>query len=349
MDGHARIDRSNQGRMSLSAGHTLGATAATDTAAARRVDATAGVAWLSARPEYWPPPRGGEALRGVACLLFGVGTGGAGWLARLAHSDWFAGLEPQAKDLAAGGVARGSWAAPASGAFGDEGRLAAAAETFFASAPLPSAWYAAVAVPLGAGPAEQSATLGLVGALTKRRDPLGRRITVVVTVEVVPGAARDAAFTRRLLDRGAFVVRGGADPGAAGGDHLHHFPLRAVVIPRRGRLVCVDLADYLLTWQPGRAADLHMLSSDLDAAEQALRTLTLSGKGSDGARALNLGFHLDPCAPGKPLSEIDCFASRCCELLLAPDGDAVFTNTHRLDGRTGSVDLLVIHAAVASG
>ncbi len=344
MEGYAHFELNNQGRPLLDAGHALVAETPADRAARHGTDAAASVTWLSARPEYWPPlPGNGAQVWGVACLLFGIGADGAGWLARLARSDWFAGLEPRAEDLAvAGGVARGSWA---SGASGDEGHLAAAAEAFFASAPIPSAWYATVAVPCGAGSAGQSAALGLVGALTKRRDPLGRRITVVVTIEAVPGSAREGAFVRRLLDRGAFVVRGGADPGVTGDDHLHHFPLRAVVIPRRGRLVCVDLADYLLTWQVGFAADLHVLSSDLDA-EQVLRTLRLPGRRSDGARALNLGFQPDP---GQNLSEIDHFALRCCELLLAPDGDAVFTDTDRLDGRTGSVDLLVVHDAMAGG
>ncbi len=338
---------SNQCQAMFDAGDALVVTATTaDTAAKRKAGEAAGVTWLSARPEYWPPlPGNGTPSWGVACLLFGIGQEGAGWLARLARSSWFAGLEPRAEDLAvAGGLACGEWA---SGASGDGGHLAASAEAFFASAPLPSAWYAAVAVPCGAGQAEQSAALGLVGALTKRRDPLGRRITVIVTIAAVPGAAQDAVFVRRLLDRCAFVVRGGADPGAAGGDHLHHFPLRAAMIPRLGRLVCVDLADYLLTWQPGRAADLHVLPLSLEAAEQALRALPPSGGGNEGLRALNLGFHLDPNTPGQSLSEIDHFASKCCELALLPDGDAVFTNTHRLDGRTGLVDLLAIHDATA--
>ncbi len=345
MYGDVRLELSDQGRPRLDAGHALVAETPAVRAAGHGTSAAANVTWLSARPEYWPlPPGKGAPVWGVACLLFGIGEGGARWLARLARSDWFAGLEPRAEDLAvAGGVARGGWAG---GASGDESHLAAAAEAFFASAPLPSAWYATVAVPCGAGSAEQSAALGLVGALTKRRDPLGRRITVLVTVEAVPGSGRDGAFVRRLLDRGAFVVRGGTDPGAAGGDHLHHFPLRAVVIPRRGRLVCVDLADYLLTWRAGRVADLHVLPSDLDAAEQAQRALPVPGRRSGGVRALNLGFQP---APGQNLSEIDRFASRCCELLLAPDGDAVFTDTDRLDGRTGSVDLLVVHAAAAGG
>lgn len=344
MNGDARFELSDQGRASLDAGHGLVAETPAEGAAGHGADAAASVTWLSARPEYWPPPpASGAPAWGVACLLFGVGAADAGWLARLARSDWFAGLKPRAEDLTvAGGVARGGWA---SGASGDEGgHLAAAAEAFFVSAPLPNAWYAAVAVPCGIGPAEQSAALGLVGALAKRRDPLGRRITVVVTVEAVPGSEQVGAFVRQLLDRGAFVVRGGASPGAAGGDHLHHFPLRAVVIPRRGRLVCVDLADYLLTWRPGRVADLHVLLADWDAAGQALRTLPLPGRRSDGVRALNLGFQSDA---GQSLSEIDRFASWCCERLLAPGGDAVFTDTDRLDGRTGLVDLLVIHDATA--
>ncbi len=341
MDGDARFELSDQGRPLLDAGHALVAEAPADRAAGHEADAAASVTWLSARPEYWPLlPGNGAPVWGVACLLFGIGKGGAGWHARLARSDWFAGLEPRAEDLAvAGGVARGGWA---SGASGDEGHLATAAEAFFASAPLPSAWYAAVAVPCGIGPAEQSAALGLVGALTKRRDLLGRRIAVVVTVEAVSGSEQVGAFVGQLLDRGAFVVRGGASPGAAGRNHLHHFPLRAVVIPRRGRLVCVDLADYLLTWRPGRVADLHVLPADWDPARQALRTLLLPSQRSDGVRALNLGFQPDA---NQSLSEIDRFASRCCDWLLAPGGDAVFTDTDRLDGRTGLVDLLVIHDA----
>ena len=344
MDGYARSKSSYQGQASLDAGHCPVATTPADTDAGSRADKAASITWLSARPEYWPPlPGNGAPTWGVACLLFGIGVGGAGWLARLARSDWFAGLEPRAEDLAvAGGSARGSWATGSSGDAG--GHLATAAEAFFASAPLPSAWYATIAVPCGAEPAEQSAALGLVGALTTRRDPMGRPITVVVTVEAVPGVVGDAAFTRQLLDRGAFVIRSGADPGTGDGDHLHHFPLRAVMIPRRGRLVCVDLADYLYTWRPGRAADLHVLSSDLDVAEQALHALPLRCRGGAGGRALNLGFQPNP---GQSLSEIDRFVSRCCELALPPNGDAVFTDTDRLDDRIGLVDLLVIRDATA--
>lgn len=313
-------------------------------------DAAPGVAWLSVRSGYWPPPGRGEApgdspgwweadaWRGVACLMLGVGAGGAGWLARLARSRWFAGLEPRAEDLAPGDVARGGWATPAGVARGVD-RVAADAGASFASAPLPRAWYAAVAVPRGAGPAERSAALGAVDALRGRRDPLGRRLAVVATVDAP--ASLDGAFVRGLLDRGAFVVRGGL--GAAG-DHLHHVPLRAPVQPRRGRLICVDLADWLHTWRPGRVAELHAIPSAFDAAVQALRRVPVP---AGGARALNLVFHLDPDAiyrgvPGDWLRGVERLAGHCRGLFLGPDGDMVFTDADRLDGRTGSADLLVV-------
>jgi len=95
------------------------------------------------------------------------------------------------------------------------------------------------------------AFVGLVGALRARRDPRGRKLTVAVTAKTA-----SAALVHRLLDLGAFVIRAGS--GAAG-HHLHHFPLRAAIVPRAGRLICVDLADYLRTWRPGRVATLNVL------------------------------------------------------------------------------------------
>jgi hypothetical protein len=305
-------------------------------------DKVSEIAWLAAKPEYWPPPPDREELAGVGCLLFGVGREGVGWLDRLASSGWFSGLEPRVDDLAAaGGVARGGWAMPTGGVSGEEGHVIMAAEAFFRSAPLPSAWYAAVAIPRGAGPEEWSATLGLVGALRERSDPLGRKLTVIATVDATPDPV-SAPFVRRLLDHGAFVVCADSDAPSASGDHLHHFPLRAAVIPRRGQLICVDLADYLHTWRPGRIAHLHVVPFAWDDAELAMGGLPLPKVGGS-ARALNIGFHLDPCAQGKPLAQIDRFSTRCRELFLPPEGDTVFTNTDRLDGKVGSADLLVIY------
>ena len=234
---------------------------------------------------------------------------------------------------------------PAGGVSGEEGHVITAAEAFFTSAPLPRAWYAAVAIPRRAAPEERSAAIGLVGALRARRDPLGRKLTVVVTIEAEPDPV-SAPFVRRLLDRSAFVVRADPDASSTNGDHLHHFPLRVAVIPRQGQLICVDLADYLHTWRPGRIADLHVVPFAWGDAGLAMGGLPLP-KVRSSARALNIGFHLDPCAQGKPLAEIDRFSTRCRELFLRPQGDTVFTNTDRLDGKVGSADILLIHDGVA--
>lgn len=280
--------------------------------------------------------RSGSRCAAWRASCSGIGAGGAGWLARLARSRWFAGLEPRAEDFAAGDIPCGNWTVSVR----DDGGVATEAESFFAPAALPDAWYAAVAVPRRAGPAELSATLGLIGALRARRDPCGRRLTVVVTVEAPQPPA--GPFERQLLERGAFVVRAGM--GEAG-DHLHHFPLRAPTAPRRGRLgrgrlVCVDLADYLHTWRPGRVADLHVIPSGFEAAARALRGVPVS---VGGICALNLGLHLDLDAPGNPLLGIDRLATHCRNVFLGPAGDMLFTDTERLDGEIGSADLLVVH------
>jgi hypothetical protein len=140
-------------------------------------------------------------------------------------------------------------------------------------------------------------------------------------------------LVRRLRERGAFVVYN--SDRTADSDHLHHFPLRATVRPRQGRLICVDLADYLHTWRPGRDGDLHVLPFGLDSCESV-------GRGC----ALNILFHFDPSAPGPTLDEVDHYASRYRELILESDGDVVFTTADRLDGRAGSLDLLVIQEAI---
>ena len=229
---------------------------------------------------------------------------------------------------------------PANSGASEEESPGTAAEAFFTSAPLPRAWCAAAAIPRGVGPDEKSAALGLIGALRERSDPSGRKLTVVATIETSPDPLADP-FVQLLLDRGAFVVRADPDASSAGGDHLHHFPLRAVVMPRRGQLIGVDLADYLHTWRPNRIADLHVVPFAGGEADLALYGLPLP-KAGGGVCALNIGFHLDPCAPGKPLEEIDRFSMRCRELFLPPDGNAVFTNTDRLDGTVGSADFLII-------
>ena len=304
--------------------------------------------WISARSEYWPVYRSevppdvnlpGPML-GVACLVFGIGVSGAGWVDRLARSGWFAGLEPQPEDLAkAYGEPAGRWCLPASCA---ETRydIAGAALDFFARGPLPNAPLATVAVMPDASQADVAAALGLVAALRERRCERGCRTAVVVTVE---GSTSPALLllVGRLRALGAFVVRAGM---AAGGDHLHHFPLRAATIPRAGRLVCVDLADHLACWAPGGVADLHVIPSAYNAAEEMFRRLADAGHadGHGSARTINLHLHLGADAPGSALVRIDQLATSCQGFLLAPNGNMVFTDTERLDGATATADLLIV-------
>jgi len=321
-----------------------------DAAGGLRVAEQTSIAWISVRPEYWPPLDGSgtldilddpESRLGVACLVFGVGAGGVDWIVRLKRSEWFTGLEPRPEDLAvAGGVPGGCWTVPV-GSAGHRGRIEAEVEAFVAQAGFPNAPLATVAVPCGAGPGDLAATLALVSALRQRRDARGCRIAVIVTVEA--GLPPDAsAFVQGLLDRGAFVVQAGL---GVLGDHIHHFPLRAVMLPRRGRrLVCVDLADHLACWTPGSSADLHVLPSGFDEAARVLSRLPALGDAtSSQVCALNLHAHYDLNTPGNFLTELDQLATHCRGLFLGPEGDMVFTTADRLDGVTGSADLLVIH------
>ena len=317
-------------------------------AEAEAATTAASISWISARSEYWPDadqsevrPGWGtfELVLGVACLVFGVGVGGSGWVARLARSAWFAGLEPRPEDLTVVDCEpTGCWRLPDRCA--EAGRdIAGAALAFFEHGSIPNAPLATVAVMPDAEQGDHAAALGLVAALRERRCGRGCRTAVVVTVE---GSASPAllALVRGLRDLGAFVVRPGM---AAGGNHLHHFPLRAPMTPRGGRLVCVDLADHLACWPPGGVAALHVIPSAYDAAEQVFRRLADAGHaGSHGARAVNLHMHLDLSAPGSRLVKIDRLAASCGAFLLAPDGSMVFTDTERLDGTTTTADLLIV-------
>jgi len=312
------------------------------------------VGWIAIRSEYWPSADRNSALSGsnnpdpwfgVACLAFGIGAAGADWIARLERSKWFAGLEPRSEDLAvAGGVSAGRWTAPV-GSAGSKGPIVAAVQAFVARARFPNASLATIAVPQGAKTGDLAIALGLVGALRERRDARGCRTAVIVTVEA--GMPPDAdKFVHGLLDRGAFVVQAGL---GASGNHLHHFPLRATITPRKGRLVCVDLADHLACWRPGSAADLHVIPSSFDEAARVLSRLPVpADAGVSGTRALNLHLHPDRDARRSLLVEIDRLATHCRGRFLVPDGEMVFTTADRMDGVTGSADLLVIHERARS-
>ena len=103
----------------------------------------------------------------------------------------------------------------------------------------------------------------------------------------------------------------------------------------------MDFADYMHVWRPGRVADLHVVPFAGGDACAALQGASLPDDGS--VRALTIGFHLDLDAPDWGLVDVDRFATACRERLIAPDGDVVFTTMDRLDGVTGSVDLLGTH------
>jgi hypothetical protein len=325
-----------------------GGLACPNSAEAEAATTAASISWISVRSEYWavatPPetPPGWNAFEpvlGLACLVFGIGVCGSEWVARLAHSGWFAGLEPQPEDLTAvDGETTGCWCLPTSCA--ETGHdVAGAALAFFEHGSIPNVPLTTVAVTPDAEQGDFAAALGLVAALRERRCGRGCRTAVVVTVE---GSSSPAllALVRGLRDLGAFVVRPGM---AAGGDHLHHFPLRAAVTPRGGRLVCVDLADHLACWAPGGVADLHVIPSAYDAAEQVFRRLADAGNAEGcGTRAVNLHQHFDENAPGHPLVEIDRLATACRAFLLAPNGNMIFTNSERLDGTTVTGDLLTV-------
>jgi hypothetical protein len=276
----------------------------------------------------------------VAGLIFGFGAAGVAWLANLSGSHWFAGLAPRAEDLAfSGGVSRGEWAMPA--AVGAPRDLGSATQAFFTSAPLPKASFASVAIPHGLGADEQAVAVGLVAALRERTDPEGRKMTVVATIET-----KDEMFTRRLLNLGAFVVRGAPGADSVSNERLHHYPSRAAITPRQGRLICVDLADFLYTWRPGFVGELHVLPFTDCEDTNPSKELLLPKVGVQ-PWGLNILFHLDLGAPGSPLVEMDRVATECQDVLIAEDV-WMFTDTDWLDEQVDSIDLLIIQDASLS-
>lgn len=182
------------------------------------------------------------------------------------------------------------------------------------------------------GPTGQVRAVGLVKALRARRDPGGSAMRVVVTLE---DGAGDEAFAARLGELGAFVVRPG--PGVPS-SHLHHLPARILFHHRR--FICIDLVDTLLVWQPGREATLHCIPADPGTAARALDGIPVP---QGGALGIDLQFHHDlDLLPDSVCFDIDLVANDCANRLLRPDGDRLVTTASRLDGRTGTVDLLVI-------
>jgi len=291
-----------------------------------RVDAVEST-WMGARPLDWAQrDESWDATFGVAGILFEVGVGRSGWLARLAASDWFSGFAPRPEDLTADEEASGSWTLAAEA--GEAGVVACLTSSHVPHAP----WWTAIAVTPETSAAQRPAVLGLVSALRQRRSKAGDPLPVVVTIE--GSLLHDEPFISELLERGAFVIRPGRD---VGGDHLHHFPLRAFA--GDPRLICIDLFDTLSLWRPGRTATLHLIPSNPEKAAQCLDSVPVP---PGGAWALDLRFHPRADYSDVTLDSIDQLAIHCQSRCLGPDGDSLVTEARRLDGASGTADLLII-------
>ncbi len=140
-----------------------------------------------------------------------------------------------------------------------------------------------------------------------------------------------------LAAEGAFVIEGNAGIPAW---HLHHFPLRAAIPPRAGRVICADLADHLVTWLPDRRSRLHSVPREADAAERHLRRAMGTG-GFEAATLLNL--HRLQCGrqPGR-LAGLDALAGRMAGLFDALPAGWVFTAAEPMDEPGKRADLLLL-------
>ena len=295
-----------------------------------RVDAVE-ITWIGARLMDWVQrdPLWRDMWLGVAGILFEVGGGRSGWLTRLAASDWFSSYAPHPEDLAAGEEPNGSWTMP-------PGAGEASVAAFLASSHVPDAqWWSAIAVTAETGAAQRSTVLGLVSVLRQRRTEAGDPLTVVVTME--GPLLNDESFVSQLLEQGAFVIRPGRD---IGGDHLLHFPLRALASDPQ--LIGIDLLNTLSLWRPGQTATLHLIPLDFEKAVQAMEEIPVHPA---GAQAVDVRFHLSPdiadIADGT-LVQICDLAEYCAFRFVRDNGSYTYTDSRRLDGASGSADLLII-------
>jgi len=283
---------------------------------------------------------------GVACVAVGIGAAGAAWIDRLSRSSWFDGLAPLEADLAlSGGQPSGCWTLP-TGRFAPAQTADVEVNAFVESGCLPNAAVTTIAVSGEASQADLAVACRLVTALSRQRGPGDHRQTVIVTIEA-GNAFASQIYVQKLLDRGAFLIR----PGwGATGDDLHDFALRTATMPRGGyRLISVDLLDYLVCWQPGFYAHLHVIPSTVGDAAQALFTIR-SRLDQDASSAVALNLHLFRHADetGFFLGEIDRLATLCRETFLQPDGHMVFTHGDRLDRPDGLAELLTVYHVVPS-
>ncbi len=185
-----------------------------------------------------------------------------------------------------------------------------------------------MAIGAGISQTDEICAVALVHALRAQRCHGRSRTAVVVTLDLSSQPATRIRFARTLREAGAFVIE---PADTAKGLHLHHFPLRAAIMPRGGgRLVCADLADHLACWPPESWARLYRLKE-----ETPLRLPTPCAP----VRFHILHWHAD--LDRASLLYLDRQSSRCRRRW--GDANMVFTTAETMDGSVGSFDLLLVH------
>ena len=84
---------------------------------------------------------------------------------------------------------------------------------------------------------------------------------------------------------------------------------------------------------------MHLIPSNPEKAAQFLDNVPVA---SGGAWALDLRLHPRSDYSDITLDDIDQLAIHCQSRCLGPDGDSLVTDARRLDGASGSADLLII-------
>jgi hypothetical protein len=293
------------------------------------------VTWLAIRPGYPSRPGWQEThnngslfipstrIDGVAVLVFGIGTAGTLWVDKLALSGWFSGLAPDEADLrAAKMTARsGTWTL-------QDATGVAGLDNLVATAGLLGVPLATVAIGADLTSSDEICAVALVHALRARRWQGRCRTAVMVTLDLSSLSVTRRRLAKELRDAGAFVVE---PAGTARGMHLHHFPLRAAIMPRAGwRLVCTDLADHLACWPARSWGRLYRLD------ETPLLHLPVPRA---AVRAHILHWHAN--LEQADLGYLDHQNSRCRERWT--NAETVFTTVETMDGSVGSFDLLLVH------
>lgn len=166
------------------------------------------------------------------CLALGIGASGEGTIAALASADWFAHL-------------RGTISGPLHGTVPTLAAASGLPEEIIGVCSTPHV----ASIALGSAPSESEVGLACdIGKLLRSRGAF-----VVVTTAFVT----DAVLLR--IGQACDCIVGGD-----GSDDHDHYPIRAVIWPAGGRLVCYDLYDVLSMWA-GRLGRHGAARADSDA------------------------------------------------------------------------------------